>query len=359
MNTVPTNRIFGLDILRSVAIIIVVVGHSTNLIVYYTDFPYIPLPDGVDLFFVLSGYLVGTILIKHINQNQKFDLSVALNFLQRRWFRTLPNYFLFLLINITLVYFGIANGFLNKYLITYFVFFQNFFKPYDFLYWESWSLSVEEWFYFLFPFILLLLFKIKTLSTKQLLLSGILIFLLFPLIYRIVHSGGHADFDLYFRKLVLTRLDTIGYGLLAAYLHWYYGEFWSKAKNIFFILGLALLMALTTINIQNIFFLETFYYCFIGLSLFLMLPKLESIKNENIPFKPFRFMSQISYSVYLVHMPLLQIIATFFSPSNKQESILIYVLFWLTTIGLSYLVYVFFEKPLMNLREKIHIKSPF
>lgn len=361
MKEKSTNRIFGFDIMRSIAIILVVIGHS--------DFRYIdhihsvPLPDGVDLFFVLSGFLIGTILIRTAEENQRFNLKVILNFLQRRWFRTLPNYFLFLLINIILIYFGFISGFLNKYLSTFFVFFQNFHKPYDFLFWESWSLSVEEWFYLLFPFVVLFLFSISNyrLKVKYIIVTAIAFFLIFPLLYRIIQFELHPflSFDLYFRKLVLTRLDTIGFGLLGAYIHWYHNDFWKKSKNIFFILGLIALIFLTTVTKQDMLFLKTYYFSLIGLSILLLLPKIESIKNEKIPFKPFQFVSKISYSMYLIHLPLIQITSKVFSFSNKYEAILIYIIFWIFLLLLSYLVYRFYERPLMNLRDSSRITKFF
>src|SRR5436190_15587708 len=93
-------RVYGLDILRAVAILLVVLIHGTALIGESPIgmFTYLKIPDGVNLFFVLSGYLIGTILSKHIT-TEKFTLKPLLNFWQRRWFRTLPNYYLFLLIN--------------------------------------------------------------------------------------------------------------------------------------------------------------------------------------------------------------------------------------------------------------------
>lgn len=359
MNEKPISRIFGLDLLRSLAIILVVMEHSRILISQHTLFPFIPLPDGVDLFFVLSGFLVGTILIKTTTQSRKFDLEVAFGFLKRRWFRTLPNYFLFLLINILLIYFGLINGYLNKYLVTFFVFMQNFYKPYDFLFWESWSLSVEEWFYLGFPLIMIIIFKVSKyrVKAKQVILSTILLFLVFPLVYRLYQAGLHIDFDLYFRKLVLTRIDTIGFGLLGAYIHWYHKRFWESRKNLFFILGIALLALLVATNNQPPYFVKTFFYSCIGFAILLTLPKLQSIKEEKIPLKPFRFISKISYSMYLVHLPLLQVISKTINFSGKFESVVIYLLFWLLTIVLSYIVYKIYENPIMNLRDRSIRKS--
>lgn len=95
------NRIFGLDLLRTLAITLVVFVHYINTLPIDIGFlPNIRLPDGVDLLFVLSGYLIGTIVIRTFEEKKDFNLVISLNFLLRRWFRTLPNYFLFLIVNV-------------------------------------------------------------------------------------------------------------------------------------------------------------------------------------------------------------------------------------------------------------------
>lgn len=350
-----TKRIFGLDVLRSFAIIIVVIVHSD--IKYIKDFFNFPLPDGVDLFFVLSGYLIGKIIIQIIEEHQKFDLSLAFNFLRRRWFRTLPNYFLFLLINIVLINLDLIKGFLNKYLITFFVFFQNFYKPYDFLFWESWSLSVEEWFYLSFSVILALLSGLLLsykVSIKKILLIIILLFIIFPLIFRLIqfYYNPILNFDLYYRKLVLTRMDTIGFGLLGAYLYHYYKRHWNKSRNILSAIGIILLAFLTVNNMGDGFILKTFYFSLTGLSILLLLPKLESMKEEKISYRPFRFISKISFSMYLLHIPLIQIISNRFPVNNLFDAAFQYSIFWILLIILSYLIYRFYEKPLMDLRDR-------
>ena len=351
------DRVFGLDILRSIAIILVVFSHSTallsNQINSYLTFP---LPDGVDLFFVLSGYLVGLILIKTVERNDGINLLLMINFLIRRWFRTLPNYFLFLLINIVLIYFSLIPGELNKYLITYFVFFQNFHKPYDFLFWESWSLSVEEWFYIFYPFILVFTFWVrggeKGGGRKKMILISIFVLLILPLLYRIIESTPSMDTDAYFRKLVLTRLDSIGFGVLASYISFYNNYFWKKHKNTFFLIGSLSMVFLLNLNEASVFFNQTFIFTIKSLSIALLLPKLSSIECERIKFKPFQFISKISYSIYLVHLPLFFLIK---KSSFFDGSLILYVFYWVLTILISNLIYVFFEKPIMNYRDRISL----
>ena len=74
-------RVYGLDIFRAIAILIVVKEHgrivSGDL---FELIPSIPLIDGVELFFVLSGFLIGSILIKIIERENKINLLVLSSF---------------------------------------------------------------------------------------------------------------------------------------------------------------------------------------------------------------------------------------------------------------------------------------
>ena len=101
--------------MRATAIVMVVFDHNADVLGRFI--PGVPPGsgiDGVDLFFVLSGYLIVGILLKYAAMRDVPFRKRALDFWQRRWLRTLPNYYLFLFINIVLVHFGLANGALNK-----------------------------------------------------------------------------------------------------------------------------------------------------------------------------------------------------------------------------------------------------
>ncbi|MGE4288536.1 MAG: acyltransferase family protein [Salinivirgaceae bacterium] len=341
-----THRIFGLDLMRTMAIVIVVLKHSNILVGAKFTIPI----HGVDLFFVLSGYLIGNNFLQKTLYKQDFHIVDILNFLKQRWLRTLPNYFLFLIINILLIYFGLIKGTLNKYLITYFVFFQNFYKPFDFLFWESWSLAVEEWFYLFFPVFILFFYKIIKNNRSIRLAYAIttILFLIIPLIYRL-NINPDLDYDLFTRKVVLARFDTIGFGLLAAYIHNIYPHFWNRFRNFQLFSGILLLIFLKSYYLTQNHTYTCLRLSFIGLGITMLLPALESLKNETIPLKPIRFISKISYSIYLTHIPISYILSGIFETKN----FLIYILYWFITLLLSTIIYRWFESPFMRLRKKI------
>lgn len=160
---VPESRVFGLDVLRAMAITFVMLWHSTQLmtprirtVVEYVCF------DGVAIFFVLSGFLIGTILIRTFSHQEAVIIPLG-RFWINRWFRTLPAYYLVLLIYFLTRYF--FYGTVSKTSVVPFLFFmQNLWYPFaEPLFGESWSLAVEEWFYFITPLLigsLIALFKL-------------------------------------------------------------------------------------------------------------------------------------------------------------------------------------------------------
>lgn len=307
------------------------------------------------MFFVLSGFLIGGILIKIIhNNNYKLSLKDTLIFWKRRWFRTLPNYYLFLIINIILVEYSITDGTFKHFDYKYFLFLQNFSQPLIGFFWESWSLSVEEWFYIFLP-ISLIIFLFLFQSKKGILLS-IIVLITLPLIYRIIHSGEYVNsfwWDVKFRKVILMRLDTIIYGVLAAYISFYYKKFWKKISIPAFIIGLVMILSIDYFTFdQNHFFTKTFFFNITTIGAMLLLPLASSIENFKSPFGKFiTHISLISYSMYLVNMLVISLMKKFLpSVSSSFDGLFKYIIYWIIVIVISTIVYYFFEKPMMNLR---------
>ena len=155
----PFSRLLGLDFLRAIAISLVLISHCTFLLFPDTTTQFIDLirimgAIGVDLFFVLSGYLIGGILIKFWDEDIP-KWTTLFKFWKRRWLRTLPNYFLILILNVLIAF--IIGLSLPKSVLLYTLFLQNFVVDHPDFFTEAWSLSVEEFAYLLLPFILFLI----------------------------------------------------------------------------------------------------------------------------------------------------------------------------------------------------------
>ena len=139
-----------LDLCRALAILLVMLSHGRVFLrsaMPWAEYFRFGGFLGVELFFVLSGFLIGGILIRLSRQGGTHWLG---GFYARRWFRTLPNYYLFVLINILLVWWGTRPGELDE-VWKYLVFIQNLFGPHPLFFPEAWSLAVEEVFYLFIP----------------------------------------------------------------------------------------------------------------------------------------------------------------------------------------------------------------
>ncbi|MBI3518621.1 MAG: acyltransferase [Bacteroidetes bacterium] len=354
-----THRIFGLDILRAMAIIFVVASHGRYLaadtILY--EFPYFVPVDGVDLFFVLSGLLIGTILLKQVNADPEFNGQQLLGFWKRRWLRTLPNYYLILLLNYILVNYKFTGDDITHFSWKFLCFLQNFSSSFSWFFVESWSLSIEEWFYIFAPMVLLV--TLKFFPVKRAFLITVLLLIVVPCFIRYLKSDPAANdwayVDAEFRKVVITRIDAIGYGLLAAWIAFYYAGFWRKYRFVFLAIGLAMHFLLDMINTdEHYFYSQVLSFSACSVLAFMYLPIAHSFdRTEGIVVKAITFISKISYSMYLVNLSVVAAIMRLnFPVKNTTDGVIKYFLYWIIVIVLSALIYRFFEKPIMNLRDK-------
>lgn len=362
------NRVYGLDIMRAIAILAVVAGHGGYILnITESNFPWIPLIDGVELFFVLSGFLIGSILLKLFNAPD-FQFSSLLNFFKRRWLRTLPNYYLILIINIVIVYFGIINEDFSQFNFGFFLFLQNFCSHFTGFFWESWSLSVEEWFYVLFPFLLLLLFVLfqKSFARKNIFLAATVLLLIIPFLLRL-NKSLNTEVDGFWLgpkilKVVIYRLDSIAFGILAAFIKYYHHQSFYRYKTILLISGFVLLYARMFFKHEpNSLYMKTFDVTLISIGCTLLLPFFDSIKQGKTRFsKIITHISLISYSMYLINLCIVaEIIRDHFAPETKMQGWITYGLFWFAVIFLSTIQYKFYEKPIMDLRKNLKSNADF
>lgn len=310
--------------------------------------------DGVTIFFVLSGLLIGSILIKALDGG---DLRprVLFIFWGRRWMRTLPPYFLVLAVLMVLRPFEVKWPAIAK----YWVFLQNFRNPHPPFFAEAWSLSVEEWFYLLVPLAIFLLVKVaRQEAGKAVLLASLAVLVLVTAYryYKYLHVPFPAtyDWDQQFRKIVITRLDSLVYGVVGAYVAHYHPVRWAQHKTVLLGVGLALLVLSRLPLPLDGLFAYVFSFSLTSAGTLLLLPYLSQWKTgRGLVYRSITHISLISYALYLVHRTL--VMQTLVDPLGLAvplPSLVLFALVWLFSWALSALVHYYFEVPIMRLRNR-------
>jgi peptidoglycan/LPS O-acetylase OafA/YrhL len=358
MDTQPgRDRVFGLDLMRAIAILWVLLSHGDDLLdAHWPARPGLSGFDGVDLFFVLSGYLVGGILLRQLERPGQPWFRKLLDFWQRRWLRTLPNYVLFLLVNIALVFFGLAPGLLNVNALAYFVFLQNLWVPLDLFFWESWSLAVEEWFYVLFPLLAMAAMGMARGGVRSGYLLAAVIMVCVPVLLRHAVPVPTTLFeaDLHFRKIVLMRLDGIGWGALAVWFHTIRPNAWVQWRWPLFVGGVAgLVWSATLIDADHLPFVARWSYTASALSMAMLLPMLSTWTSTPWWGRPVVGLSLISYALYLVHMPLRHLLHPLALGAGMAGAMAVYAGWWLACVLLATVVYRAWELPFLRMRDRL------
>jgi len=150
-----STRLAGLDTLRALAIALVLMSHYQGFVSHAPTFGIMGTIGwaGVDLFFVLSGYLIGNQLLAPAARGDNLDLKT---FFARRLLRTLPNYYAVLAVYLLLPDSPIAGKSMAP-IWQFLTFTQNFGLNYGETFTHSWSLCIEEQFYLVFPLAVLVL----------------------------------------------------------------------------------------------------------------------------------------------------------------------------------------------------------
>lgn len=337
-------RVFGLDFARASAILFVLLSH------FFKNFEILGF-FGVELFFALSGYLLGQIMWRIFDKG--ISVEVVFNFWQRRWFRTIPNYFLFLFLMIPFHFYVKKDPIEWSVISEYFYFGQNLLKASSGFYAISWSLCVEEWFYLLFPIPIFLFRKMGFKNINSFCFTILLFYVSCFIIKNYLLASGIHNI----RMVALGRLDAITSGVLVAVIKLNIDK---KKINGMALLGLLLL--LTSFGLMLFSKKDSsesnLLLSLVPLSFSFLLPKIEQLK---FPEKKFGFirnavtnLSLWSYSIYLSHIPIL--FTLYYLTDGLTTSlfmkIVVKILGFILTILVSKWLFVYFETPLTNKRPK-------
>ena len=309
--TSTNKRLRELDFLRGMAILLVLLNHIP-LFTFTQRMGWI----GVDLFFVLSGFLVSGLLFK---EYLKFGNIHPVRFLIRRGFKIYPIYYLFLIPYLILkVYQGDFEwlGFISDITFT-----QNYIWGMGYLYGASWSLAVEEHFYFGFALLLFILLKFRPDFPKKLFITVICGLMALSLVLRLIDSPvlieSRENFVQLFSPTHL-RMDSLLFGVLISYFYHFrftdLKQFFYKQRILLLIIMLFGLCWTPFISrfshsIYSQFALTfglTLIYISFGILLvaFLLTEKINISLNKYLSKSIVNLISKIgfcSYSIYVIH----------------------------------------------------------
>lgn len=332
-----STRYQSLDFLRAIAIALVILAHA---VLSYGAPEYLaPLQlggTGVDLFFVLSGWLLGGQLFKEVNSSHTVNMK---KFWVRRWMRTLPAYYAILLLSV-------AQRYLTKddveFPWPYFVFLQNYFFPLEF-FTISWSLCVEEQFYLaIAPLVAFSRYLSKNTTTCLLLL-----FMLLPAAFR---AAGWYDVI----EETHVRFDGCVCGVLLAQLRHQQPQFWSRLCSVaapFAAVSLVLYVAFYYERYSPGIFFRNPDKLVLALLFgsWVLLAASGSRFARILYFPGANYIATRSYSMYLMHPEVLALL-------RRVSDVLPFYVYLAASFAGSIicaeLLFRFVEKPFMDMRER-------
>ena len=355
----------GLDSIRAIAVLLVIVHHwgpfySPHTAPYMFKAVFIPDGDfGVRLFFVLSGFLITSILLHEKAKEGVSQIGIIKNFFIRRALRIFPIYYLTVL-------FGYLRGYscvvhYPWYFITYTTNILRYAKEVTNELGHTWSLAVEEQFYLIWPWPIIFVNK-KYIRHVLLATIGIGILSTYYVLY-ITHY--------HYASLVFNCFDAFGIGALYAYVRQH--NDWNRRFNqIFVVLFPALLyfgMKMTPYGGFPAFVVYDRFLSSVvclGIIMFTINNTSEFLRKYFFENKILNFIGRISYGIYLYHFIFNFEFETFlkwafhnsaFITSVINNFALMYAINFSMLILLCWLSFTFIEQPLLRLKKKFEYTS--
>lgn len=322
---------------------------------------------GVDIFFVLSGYLIAHQLFSQFTQQGRLNYS---RFYMKRAFRVLPAFFV-----VVLIYYGVPS--VREVtdmqpLWQFFSFTQNIFidaeggKAFS----HAWSLCVEEHFYLLFPLVATL-GLVKPSFAKTVFLFCLVIasgMLLRGLIWQAeilpvwdLRSGAGNLYQVYIEKIYYpsyTRLDGLCAGVLIAAVRVFRPQWWNsimKANILILVLGIGgFVFSLYIFSDRRGLMATVIGYPLLSLSLAFITAALasENCLVNKLKWSAVSFVALISYSLYLTHKSVFHLLNQA-GLAAVDNPILQLIFVTSASLMVAGLLYFAVERPFLILRARI------
>ncbi len=362
----------GLDGLRAIAFLVVFFFHTRNL-----PFGWL----GVQLFFVLSGFLITDILLRMKEKLPRRDFFVK--FYGRRFLRIFPLYYFYLALVIALTFLypawklnalnaDLGPKFLNQIWVALFY-------VYDFFHASAWyersrffthlwSLSVEEQFYLVWP---LLIFLTPRDQFKHLCLSSIALGFAFRLLITLSYRLHAVPFllddpQMAVNVLPFSHIDAFAFGAYVSRFEIPRPRLQLLALTIFvpvvglltdFITKGAMTASLGYDLPMTGWYKEVWAYTLLN---YLFAVLIYCVARTNfltavLEFAPLRYLGKISYGLYVYHYGIITILVAYFRREDIEYSIRspqMSIIAMTVTVVVATLSYYLLEKPLIDLKDK-------
>lgn len=356
----------GLDTLRALAITVVMLYHLT----IFGELPLRILPItsfgwmGVDLFFVLSGFLIGQQVLKPYRMGQQFSI---LDFYKRRAFRILPAYFAVLSL-----YFLVPSWRESPNIAPlwkFLTFTMNFGFSFDQrAFSHAWSLCVEEHFYLLLPLLVALLMRRASVRKTVAFLCFVVLSGIALRAFLIPHYPDDVWTLIYFPSI--TRLDGLVAGVMLATIRTFRRSWWDnlmRRGHMLFIAGAVCTGCFMWMFRDNDLGNSTgsakwgVILGFPLLSLGLGLITASSISTNGLLARVrvpgSKFIATLVFSLYLTHKAVAHFIKLHFSPITLTQGPESWLLYSIGCFSVALLLHVAIERPFLRLRDQaIHHK---
>jgi peptidoglycan/LPS O-acetylase OafA/YrhL len=358
----------GLDLMRAVAILGVMLWHM-----HFALRPGIWSGPGrygwmgVDLFFVLSGYLIGSQLLRPYTRGSRPSIG---GFYMRRAFRVLPAYLTVLLFYFAIPGFREAPGLSPAW--QFLTFTENFRIDYlhDQAFSHVWSLCVEEHFYLVLPVLILLLMRRPSFSKAFVMVLGILCFGIGIRAYIYLHQIAIFPRDddafalAYVERIYYpthTRLDGLLVGVTLATIKTFRPSWWQRAMSHGYLLlvgGLALCAgAIWLFNDRLSFSASVIGFPLLAVGLGLLIASSIAPSSPLSRVRGFGLIAALAYSAYLTHKEIIHFLRSHSPRLVEGRGWLALVAYFGFSFLAAFVLYMAVERPFLRLRERISSRA--